>query len=439
MRSIFLKLFIILLWLNLPSQSQAKQHTSSFGFSYELPEHWVVLSKEEAGMRFAPQTTQSLGSVGYTRSQKVSDDLLTKIKSEQVEFLFDTKHSTPEFDSHISIQLKQSRAASSSKAIERACSSIEEDLETVFSNKVDLIQCDREVLNEFEFLTYSYKDAYPGTTTLQHEFQITHNVTLVLVGGSNKSGYQALKTAQMKLADRITQHFYPHKNKLEKAVAEMGKGNFKDSIIQFKWLAQYGDDDALYNLGVHYDNGDGVEQNFQRAKTYYEQAAKAGNHLAMTNLASMYYNGRGTGKDVIRSAALYKTAAEAGVAIAQTSYGGMLYQGVGVEKDPNTAMRWFLKAAEQGDQKASQNLIRIYSLQAETGNLGAVQAMAGLFFQGIGVEKDLSKGLKLLTSAAEAGYRPSQKALARIYSDGLYGVPANPQLAKKWQQEPESQ
>ena len=58
-------------------------------------------------------------------------------------------------------------------------------------------------------------------------------------------------------------------------------------------LAEQGVAEAQYNLGVMYDNGQGVRQNYAEALRWYRKAAEQGVAEAQYNLGVMYASGRG--------------------------------------------------------------------------------------------------------------------------------------------------
>ena len=82
----------------------------------------------------------------------------------------------------------------------------------------------------------------------------------------------------------------------------------------------------MYNLGVMYEHGLGVEQSYERAFEYYEQAA------------------------------------DLGLATAQYSLGVMYYKGDGVERDIAKAREWWTKAAAQGNENAINGLKQLDEL-----------------------------------------------------------------------------
>jgi len=69
---------------------------------------------------------------------------------------------------------------------------------------------------------------------------------------------------------------------------------------EFKKLIQKagkGDAKAQYNLGVMYDQGQGVEQDHKKAFGWYKKAAEQGVAKAQYNLGVMYDQGQGVPKN----------------------------------------------------------------------------------------------------------------------------------------------
>lgn len=49
---------------------------------------------------------------------------------------------------------------------------------------------------------------------------------------------------------------------------------------------------ALYRLGNLYYNGQGVEQNYTKAKEYYELSGRQGNWKALFKVGKLYFEGK---------------------------------------------------------------------------------------------------------------------------------------------------
>ena len=65
--------------------------------------------------------------------------------------------------------------------------------------------------------------------------------------------------------------------------------------------AEQGDADAQNKLGVMYDNGEGVAQDYAVAVSWYRKAADQGNARAQSNLGLMYANGDGVAQDYVQA------------------------------------------------------------------------------------------------------------------------------------------
>ena len=121
-------------------------------------------------------------------------------------------------------------------------------------------------------------------------------------------------------------------------------------------LAQKGLDEAQYNLGVCYEHGDGIKQDFKQAVYWYQKSADQGFARAQYNLGVCYYNGYGVAEDHEKAAQLFRVAAEQGHMNAQFNYGVCCFNGDGVEENMIRGAEWLMKAAAQGHPGAKKAL-----------------------------------------------------------------------------------
>jgi len=132
--------------------------------------------------------------------------------------------------------------------------------------------------------------------------------------------------------------------------------NNASALKKLRLLANKGDSDAQYNLGVMYETGDGVPQDYTQAMAWYLKAAEQGEVSAQSNLGVMYQKARGVPQDYKQAVYWYRKAAEQGDATAQYNLGVMYDRGWGVLQDYTQAIGWYRKAVDQGDADAQLNL-----------------------------------------------------------------------------------
>ena len=76
-----------------------------------------------------------------------------------------------------------------------------------------------------------------------------------------------------------------------KGLQAYNSGDFKTALAEWTPLAEQGNAQAQYNLGLMYRNGRGVPENDKTAVKWFTLAAEQGNASAQYNLGVMYARG----------------------------------------------------------------------------------------------------------------------------------------------------
>jgi uncharacterized protein len=144
-------------------------------------------------------------------------------------------------------------------------------------------------------------------------------------------------------------------DRFDDAGAAYQRGDHKTAFGLLKPLAEDGHADAQFILGLMYELGQGVIQDYDEAIEWYRLAAAQGNANAQFNLAVIYYLGAGVAPDDKEAAQWYGLAADQGLMAAQYNLGYMFYKGYGVTQDYLQAHKWWSLAAAQGHEDAAKN------------------------------------------------------------------------------------
>jgi len=133
-------------------------------------------------------------------------------------------------------------------------------------------------------------------------------------------------------------------------------------------IRQVGEDEVdykikIYNLGVNYYNGTGVQKNDKKAFECFKKSAStaSGWHPSMVNVGMCYLKGIGTTKNYWE--ALRWFTKSKGMDGSMYFLGTMYEQGLGVEKDAQKSHDWYLKAAMAGN-KAASSMFNTFKLEA---------------------------------------------------------------------------
>lgn len=97
--------------------------------------------------------------------------------------------------------------------------------------------------------------------------------------------------------------------KFEEGVAAAQRGDYATAYRLWLPLANQGNAEAQYILGVSYHDGEGVPQDYAEAVKWYRKAAEQGYASAQFNLGIMYRIGQGVPQDYVQAHKWYNLAA----------------------------------------------------------------------------------------------------------------------------------
>ena len=180
--------------------------------------------------------------------------------------------------------------------------------------------------------------------------------------------------------------------------------DFNEAFIWCRKAADHGFEDAIYQTGMDYYNGLGVEQNYEQAVKWWEKAS-VNNVAAKYNLGVCYEKGLGTPIDYKKAEECYLISANQGDADAQENLAIMYNTGKGVSQNNKRAFKYFLLAAKQG-------------------KVGSIYNLGVLYQNGYGVQKDIKKAFECYKKSASMGLPSANYNLANCYLLGV-GVKAD--------------
>lgn len=173
----------------------------------------------------------------------------------------------------------------------------------------------------------------------------------------------------------------------------------QNGVLLLQSLAEAGDVDSQYNLGMCYMNAIGTKGLSQEQKLINEELKKLADGKEATDMQVGAY--------------WLEKAAESGHPMAQQNMGLLVIQGL-LPGDQAKAVEWLRKASDAGLPQSQYT----YGMLMLTG-------------QG-GVKANASSALALLQKAANAGMPQAQNDLGLIYLQGGYGVKPNAATGLSW-------
>ena len=143
----------------------------------------------------------------------------------------------------------------------------------------------------------------------------------------------------------------PARADFEAGSAAARAGDHATALREWRPLAESGNRDAQFNLGLLYENGLGVAKDGAQAAHWFRRAAEQDDRSAQAYLGEMYAQGLGVERDDREALHWYRTAAERGHAASQYNVGLFYATGRGIAPSDVQAVAWITVAHENGAAK----------------------------------------------------------------------------------------
>lgn len=211
----------------------------------------------------------------------------------------------------------------------------------------------------------------------------------------------------------------------EKGITAYQAMDYVAALEEFFLLAEQGNAEAQYRVGMMYYNGEGVPKKQSSLGATFEKAENG--DVSEQFMAGFMVEGKGLARHDIREAfRWYSKAAKQGDVRAQLALANMYYNGVGVAQNDEEAIKWYAKAADEGNSKAAESLHyfqkyweRIsdevkaqYTWNTKEVRVGKEQehfTADRVMNYGFGVPKDdINEAYKMFAKAAEQGHVQAQ-------------------------------
>ena len=135
---------------------------------------------------------------------------------------------------------------------------------------------------------------------------------------------------------------------LNEGLDALRRNDFATAETELRPLAERGDAEAQYRIGLMYEYGKGYPQDKAQGIAWFKKSAGQNHAAAQTELGIIYAIGDGVAQDNKLAVEWFRKAAPLGNATAQYNLGLLYAKGQGVKLDNAQAIAWWRKAAAQG-------------------------------------------------------------------------------------------
>lgn len=165
----------------------AGEYASGFGFGISVPEHYLVLNREE----IAKSATEFLDASGDDSIDALPSELLervfARVQAGEIEVLYRTKEVDASFIDNVNIMTQRARIPRDARQLQDVCDVLPGEFSKLFGRLVALDGCELRVVGDRPALYLEFDGAMPGTKTVQYQIQRRPQETLILTATARAS------------------------------------------------------------------------------------------------------------------------------------------------------------------------------------------------------------------------------------------------------------
>ncbi len=219
---------------------------------------------------------------------------------------------------------------------------------------------------------------------------------------------------------------------------------YNSSIEQLEAEAAKGNCLAQMTLGIYYQFGANVKQDYKKAFKYFKLAAEQGEYVSQNCVGYYYSQGLGVEQDDKEAFKWFSESALYGCMQALSNVGRCYRLGIGVEQDLEKAVEYYKRLGDMGNviygyrnlahihysKKEYTKAIIYWSLAAENNDVESNYNLGVLCFSGKVRPVNYSKAVSHFTKAMQLGNREAEFMLGYCYKEGL-GVTQDLNIAEQ--------
>ncbi len=177
--------------LAVASVAVAREYQSSFGFAVDVPDNWLVLTKqaiaENAALAAPPDV--KVGAI----NPDILRDLRAKVESGLIEMFFDRTTSDATFADNINVLVKQGQAPTSSDRARRACEAYPGLLAKYAGRGLKVEGCESRNVGSLQAFYVEYEGVVAGTVTMQYQFSRPDNHLLLVTATCKRASLDEVR------------------------------------------------------------------------------------------------------------------------------------------------------------------------------------------------------------------------------------------------------
>jgi hypothetical protein len=175
MKTFILIFLILVVW---STGALAEQYSSPFGFSMNIPSHWLIVSAEE--IRKNPDLFNFNKEIFKNVNPSMLEQIKEMIVSGRVEMFFNQKTGDGSFNDNINVFKRTGQLPQNASESKKACDGLPGQLASAYGKPTKVYSCGTKKVSGLNAVSTEFDGVVEGTRSMTYEIQKSPSIIIVL-------------------------------------------------------------------------------------------------------------------------------------------------------------------------------------------------------------------------------------------------------------------
>ena len=188
MKKILFVLIILVVWASL---SSAATYKSPFGFSIDMPAHWLIMSKQE--LKDNPDLFNFESKVFKNYNKDMMSKIKDTITSGQTEIYFNKKTANVSFTDNINVIKTIERLPNTISDLNKYCVMFPKEIAKYYGITSKIYKCEFKKVAGLNCPYLIFDGVIDGTRSIQYQLQKSPNVAIIITATSKNETFEIIR------------------------------------------------------------------------------------------------------------------------------------------------------------------------------------------------------------------------------------------------------
>jgi hypothetical protein len=199
MKKIICALIILVAWT---SPLLAENYSSPFGFSIDIPSHWLILTKQE--LKDNPELLNFEGDEFKDFNKDLLNQIKNMVAAGKIEIYINKKTSTVSFNDTINVMKAIERLPQAASELNQYCPMIKKELSKYYGKPINVYECELRTVAGFNSLYSVFDGVVDETKCIQYQIQKSPSVILIITAGAKNETFEIIEKEFEEIISSLT-------------------------------------------------------------------------------------------------------------------------------------------------------------------------------------------------------------------------------------------